>query len=299
MSASFHRSPATLSMMEGSKKPWGSPEPSIWSLCTLLLGVFVSSVSLAEEPAKTSRSQMHGELLSIGLFEPTLSSLPAGLSKEEGRRPGAVQQLLWELSKRTSVRVDERPTILSPALPNWVEKLYTLPLLVWLGEGTVKPFTEETSRHLNQWLRAGGVLFIDDISPLGDDRFDRSVRPQLRRIWPEGTLTRVEADHTIYRSFYLLDKPYGRISRRRWLEEISFEELSPILYAREDTFGALGRDYLGQWRLPVSPGGAVQREYAFRFAINLLMYSTCLNYKSDQVHTLTILRRRRVAAPPR
>ncbi|MEE2644541.1 MAG: DUF4159 domain-containing protein [Myxococcota bacterium] len=242
---------------------------------------------------------MHGELLSIGLFEPTLSSLPAGLSREEGRRPGAVQQLLWELSKRTSVRVNERPTILSPALPNWVEKLYTLPLLVWLGEGTVEPFTEETSRHLNQWLRAGGVLFIDDISPLGDDRFDRSVRPQLRRIWPEGTLTRVEADHTIYRSFYLLDKPYGRISRRRWLEEISFEELSPILYAREDTFGALGRDYLGQWRLPVSPGGAVQREYAFRFAINLLMYSTCLNYKSDQVHTLTILRRRRVAAPPR
>ena len=299
MSASPHRSPVTHTPVEAPRKPRGFPTSSVWALCTLLLGLSVSGLCLAEEPAKTGRSQVHGELLSIGLFEPTLSSLPVGRSREEGRRPGAVQQLLWELSKRTSVRVDERPVILSPAHPDWVKKLYTLPLLVWLGEGTVKPFTEETIRHLNQWLRAGGVLFIDDISPLGDDRFDRSLRPQLRRIWPEGALTRVEADHTIYRSFYLLDKPYGRVSRRRWLEGVSFEELSPILYAREDTFGALGRDYLGQWRLPVSPGGAVQREYAFRFAINLLMYSTCLNYKSDQVHTLTILRRRRVAAPPR
>ena len=96
-----------------------------------------------------------------------------------------------------------------------------------------------------------------------------------------------------------IDNDFTFLKDHAACQEVRFEDLSPILYAREDTFGALGRDYLGRWRLPVSPGGDAQREYAFRFAINLLMYSTCLNYKRDQVHTLTILRRRRVSAPPR
>ena len=49
----------------------------------------------------------------------------------------------------------------------------------------------------------------------------------------------------------------------------------------------------GQWALPVRPGGARQREMALRFAVNLLMYATCLNYKRDQVHVPAILKRRK------
>ena len=265
-----------------------------WGRTALIIAYLLPSLLFAAPQAEpgTPEPVAGGELLSIGLFSPTGTD-PAT------RRPGAVEQLLWELSKRTSVRVSETPRVISPEREGWLEALYEVPLLVWFGEGAPPTLSEQSARALNQWLRAGGLLFIDDISPPGDDRFDRGVRELVKRLWPEGALRRVEEDHTIYRSFYLLDKPYGRLARRRWLEEVRFEDLSPILYAREDTFGALGRDYLGRWRLPVSPGGDAQREYAFRFAINLLMYSTCLNYKRDQVHTLTILRRRRVSAPPR
>jgi hypothetical protein len=204
-------------------------------------------------------------------------------------RPRAAEQLMWEVSKRSSIDVREEPT--------WVKatsiELYASPLTVLLGHGPCPTFTEKERASLNQYLRAGGLLFVDDISPLGDDRFDRSFRAELKEIWPEKSLARVDKEHTIYRSFFLLDQPHGRVQRQLYLEHISFDDLSPILYTRNDVFGAYGRSPSGQWILPVTPGGVTQREGAFRFGINLVMYATCLNYKRDQVHTLTILRRRK------
>jgi hypothetical protein len=42
---------------------------------------------------------------------------------------------------------------------------------------------------------------------------------------------------------------------------------------------------------PVSPGGEVQREYAYRAGVNMVMYALSGNYKADQVHVPTILKR--------
>ena len=41
----------------------------------------------------------------------------------------------------------------------------------------------------------------------------------------------------------------------------------------------------------VVPGGDRQRELAYRFGINLIMYTLTGNYKSDQVHLPSIMRR--------
>ena len=206
-------------------------------------------------------------------------------------RPRAAEQLMWELGKRTSVNTREAP--------RWVQlkadqarALYEAPLLIWLGEGPCPTLSDEQRAQLSQYLRAGGTLFIDDISAPGDERFDQSVRRELARLWPERALSRASEDHTIFRSFFLLDRPYGRLRRSSSLEHIPFGEMSAILYSRNDSFGAYGRAPTGEWLLPVSPGGDRQREMAFRFGVNLFMYATCLNYKRDQVHTLTILRRR-------
>ena len=42
---------------------------------------------------------------------------------------------------------------------------------------------------------------------------------------------------------------------------------------------------------PVTPGGNRQREMAYRFGINILMYVLTGNYKADQVHLPAILER--------
>jgi hypothetical protein len=44
---------------------------------------------------------------------------------------------------------------------------------------------------------------------------------------------------------------------------------------------------------PCTPGGEMQREWARRLAINVLMYATCTDYKADRAHVETLLRSRR------
>ena len=204
-------------------------------------------------------------------------------------RPGAVEQLMWETTKRTSIDVRDRPALLDPTDAD----LFRWPLLIWVGTGPCEPLTSAQVRSLGRFLRAGGLLYIDDATPHGSDTFDRCARREIARLMPKRELLRVSNDHTIFRTFFLLEKPYGRIMRRDWLEAVSFDDRSPIIYGRNDLLGALGRDSLGNWLMPVVPGGQRQRELAFRMGINLTMYATCLNYKRDQVHVTAILRRRR------
>ena len=205
------------------------------------------------------------------------------------RRPAAIEQLMWEVSKRTSVDVREKPAFVDPSS----EELFRWPLLAWIGTGPAEPLSEAQVQRLSRFLRAGGMLYVSDASPEGDDRFDQTVRREMARLWPDRPFGRIHNDHTVYRTFFLLQRPQGRISRQPWLEGVDFDDRSPVLYGRNDLFGAFGRDSLGSWKLPVVPGGRIQREMAFRLGINLVMYATCLNYKRDQVHTTAILRRRR------
>ena len=39
------------------------------------------------------------------------------------------------------------------------------------------------------------------------------------------------------------------------------------------------------------PGGEKQREFSYRFGVNLVMYAMTGNYKADQVHIKSILKR--------
>jgi hypothetical protein len=213
-------------------------------------------------------------------------------------RPRSVEQLMWEVSKRTSILVREKASFVDLEK----DQLFDHPILVWLGQGEAPELSVEAMKKLNSYLRAGGLLFIDDISQEGDQRFDQSIRKRLKQLWPEQALTELKntelEKHTIYKSFFLLDRPYGRLQRSIQLEGIEFNDFTPVIYSRNDSFGAYGRSATGDWLLNVVPGGAMQREWAFRFGINLIMYATCLNYKQDQVHTLTLLRRRKWRANP-
>lgn len=205
------------------------------------------------------------------------------------QRPGAVEQLLWESTKRTSIDVREKPVFVAPDSPD----LFHFPLVVWLGDAGFEPLSDAAVSLLGRYVRAGGCLFVDDASPAGVDTFDQSVRRDLARVLPGRPLVRMSNDHTIYRSFFLLERPFGRTLRQSWLEGVELDDRAGVIYGRNDLFGAFGRDAGGSWRNVVEPGGDEQREMAFRMGINLLMYATCLTYKRDQVHVTEILRRRK------
>ena len=67
--------------------------------------------------------------------------------------------------------------------------------------------------------------------------------------------------------------------------------MSSIIIGSNDWAGAWAVDSNGVALLPVVPGGERQREYAYRFGVNWVMYSLTGNYKTDQVHVPAIIER--------
>ena len=108
-------------------------------------------------------------------------------------------------------------------------------------------------------------------------------------------LTIIPKEHTLTKSFYLLNKFPGK-----WDNKILFIENSNLEYKDGVSSIILGfNDWAKAWALdnnnvalfPVVPGGERQRELAYRFGINIAMYALTGNYKSDQIHSKSILNR--------
>lgn len=202
-------------------------------------------------------------------------------------RPSAPRRLAWELRKRTSVSTrleSSRVRLDEPAL-------FDSPFLYWAGDGAFPPLSEDEVRGLRRFVRYGGALVVDDASP-GDGGFLASARRALARAFPETPIGRVARDHVLYRSFYLVPRPVGRVEGPDHLDGIELDGRLAVVLSAHDLGGAWARDNLGGWRHPVDPGGERQREMAIRLGVNLLMYALCLDYKDDQVHVPFILRRR-------
>jgi hypothetical protein len=213
-----------------------------------------------------------------------------GLDYDGGRaepRPGALRRLAWEVRRRTSVETLLAPTRVRLTDPS----LFEQPVLWWSGDRAFPPLPEPEIVALRRYLTLGGFVVVDDAAP-ETPGFDASVRRDLARALPRAPLRPLAATHTVYRSFFLLDRPVGRVEGPDHLEAIRLEDRVALVYARHDLGGALERDDFGVWAHRVEPGGDRQRERATRLAINVVLYALCLGYKDDQVHAPFIMRRR-------
>jgi hypothetical protein len=104
-------------------------------------------------------------------------------------------------------------------------------------------------------------------------------------------LVKLPAKHVVYRSFYLVQRPVGRVQGSDSIEAIEKSGRAAVIYSRHDLGGALERDNVGNYAHDVVPGGPAQREMAQRLAVNIVLYALCLDYKDDQVHAPFIMRR--------
>ena len=253
----------------------------------------------------------------IAMPEPAAAQLLAapgeeGLTKAEAAainmRFGYVRTGDTELDQRVEAgllglsRILYLRTSVEPVRPHALDletdALELYPLIYYSVPETADPLSEAAASALNRYMRGGGGLVIDtrgggnpsaesDLSGLAEFLSGLDAPP----------LGPVPQDHVLTKSFYLIDNYPGRFSGRRlWVEvpgddgRIEGDGVSRLFIGDADWAGAWAIDERTRPMFSVD-GGSIQREYAYRFGVNLVMYVLTGNYKSDQVHIPALLER--------
>lgn len=205
-------------------------------------------------------------------------------------RPAAWQRLLYEVIHSTSVEANPSSVQLDPEDP----RLFEHPFSVLIGTGELPALSDAAARQLTRYLSYGGFLLIDDATGLADGPFSRSMRQLAARLFATRPLSPLPSDHSIYRSFFLLREPAGRIIRSSSLEGLTIGPVTPLVYCANDLSGALDRDAGGRDSFACVPGGEEQRRESVKLGVNLVLYSLTSNYKHDQAHVAELMREGRI-----
>jgi hypothetical protein len=205
--------------------------------------------------------------------------------------------LSWVLADRTSIE---------PGQPVAVDlersELSFFPLIYWPISAAQRLPTGQARERIARYLEQGGTILFDtrDQHRTGGAAGSNTSPERLRlRQILEGIrvppLAKVPADHVLTKAFYLLQEFPGRYSGGGvWVEtnaDVTRDGVTSVIIGAHDWAAAWALDRSGRPQFPVMPGGERQREYAYRFGVNLVMHVLTGNYKGDQVHVPSILNR--------
>jgi hypothetical protein len=197
-------------------------------------------------------------------------------------RPTALRRLAWEIHKRCSV-----DTALEPAeVKAHTKSLSRTPLVFLSGDRPFSAWSESQVLALRRFIHLGGTLVIDPAHTPGGDPagFESSVNRIIADALPKNPVQSIPASHVLFRAFYQVERPVGRILGPAQISGVFLGERLAVIYSHHDLGGAWARDNLGNWEFAVEPGGERQRETAFRLGINIVMYALCLDYKNEEPH---------------
>ena len=179
------------------------------------------------------------------------------------------------------------------------DDIFSYPFIYWPLTKNLIQIEKKEVVKINNYMNNGGIIFFDIIGfsrnnlNLKDKKF-KAIRDFLSSIEVKN-LSILPKDHTLTKSFYLLKKFPGKWDNRILLIENSNldykDGVSSIILGFNDWAKAWSLDKNNVPLFPVVPGGERQRELSYRFGINIAMYSLTGNYKSDQIHSKSILDR--------
>ena len=201
------------------------------------------------------------------------------------------RQGLIGLSRALQQRTSIEPVDVKAVDPEH-EDLAFYALVYWPVVSGALPLSPSGVDHVNSYLHHGGMILLD--SQNGEPMSPSVLQNMLSGI-DIPPLVRLPEEHVLKHSFYLLSDFTGRYDNHDfWLEPedlSSYDGVATVLYGVDGYAAAWAVDDAGQVLYPCVPGGEVQREYAYRFGINLVMYALTGNYKSDQMHAQGLLKR--------
>lgn len=175
------------------------------------------------------------------------------------------------------------------------------PILYWPISASQPPLTQNAAAKVNDYLARGGMIFFDTGDRPLDNLTQGAGGPGTERLQTITAslkippLIPIPANHVLGRSFYLLREYPGRwLGGELWVEQRGSrlnDGVTSIIIGSNDFAAAWAIDEYGRYLFPVTPGGERQREFAYRFGVNLVVYALTGNYKTDQVHIPAILQR--------
>jgi hypothetical protein len=240
----------------------------------LLLALSSPSVSFAQDGDKFVWSQVRY----TGAWDPY---------------PGVHRDVLDFVTAVTSVLVlpERREVDLSDP------RLFSVPFLVLGGKQAPPDLPEVEVGRLRDYLSSGGFLWIDDASGTAASSFDKWVRRTLAAALPDSELKPLSPDHVVFRTFFLMRKPGGRVLVSGSVEGVDWGGKTVVVYTRNDLLGAWAKDPLGRELYECSPGGDAQRMQAKKMTLNIVLFALTGTYKTDAVHQPYILEKMRMGQP--
>ena len=245
------------------------------ALMALAVGLLSAPALAADDVAAALEARLAYVLTGDGAVDEVSRAGLAGLSRQALRRTTAL------LAEPDGVDLER-------------DSLSVYPLLYWPLTPAQRSLSPTAQSRLNDFMRHGGMLLIDS-------RDGGATPPERLRLITKGLdippLTIVGEQHVLAKSFYLLRDFPGRLAGAPVFAaeggDAAHDFVSPVLIGGNDWAAAWAFDRQGVSMFPVAPGGEEQREMAFRFGINLLIYALTGSYKADQVHVPAILERMR------
>ncbi len=267
--------------------------PSAAAALVLTLGAGTLALSGGNAQAQSVIDE--GRALEATL-ETRLAYIVTGAERVDSISEAGLQGLTRILRRRTSV---EAGAPLGVNIER--DELSFFPLLYWPITAEQRSPSTEAVRKLNDYLRNGGTILFDLRDPSSTARIQgqqSQTNLALQRLTADvsiPTLEPVPAEHVLRKSFYLMQEFPGRYAGGEvWIETIDSQAndgVARVIVGSNDWAGAWATTDLGRPILPVVPGKEAQREMAYRFGVNLVMYALTGNYKADQVHIPFILER--------
>jgi hypothetical protein len=254
-------------------------------------GAAVLAVALLQ-PWNDARAQdARDSFALLATLETRLAYVETGDDEVDEISRAGLNGLTLALTRRTSVE---------PAEPLGVDlasdEIVFFPLLYWPVTATQDSLDQATRDKVNRFLATGGSILFDLRDPAMTGFSDASI--DLQRL-TEGLdvppLEPVPPEHVLTKAFYLLQDFPGRYAGGElWVDaagSTANDGVAAIIIGSNDWAAAWA---IGDTGLPLYaavPEGERQREMAYRFGINLVMYVLTGNYKADQVHVPFILER--------
>ncbi|MDA1132478.1 MAG: DUF4159 domain-containing protein, partial [Proteobacteria bacterium] len=208
-----------------------------------------------------------------------------------------------ELGLLGLTRVMAGRTAVEAAYPVGVDpernELAFFPLLYWPMTPQQPALSPAALANVDAYLKNGGTILFDTRDqPDGGFGGGTAGTDTLRRILAGldvPPLVPVPPEHVLTQAFYLMDAFPGRYEGGPvWVEQHAGgvnDGVSSLVIGANDWAAAWALDEDGWPLAAVSSNDERQRELAFRFGINLVMYTLTGSYKADQVHLPAIMER--------